>query len=85
MEDYVNILFVRSTMREDLRVIRSQLCEIAEKEATKLYRLAWRMQQHGCKAENVETCRNEARTLHMTGYPERLLRSDIVWKYAFKY
>lgn len=85
MEDYINVLFVRSAMRSDLRAIRSQLCEIAEKEATKLFRLAWRMQRHGCKAESVEACRNEARVLHMTGYPENLLRSDIVWKYAFKY
>ena len=85
MEDYINVLFVRSAMRSDLRAIREQLCEIAEREATKLFRLAWRMQRHGCKAENVEACREEARVLHMTGYPERLLCSDIVWKYAFKY
>lgn len=85
MEENINVLFVRSAMRSDLRAIRSQLCEVAEKEATKLFRLAWRMKAHGCKAENVEACRDEARALHMTGYPENLLRSDIVWKYAFKY
>ena len=84
MEDYVNVLFVRSAMRSDLRAIRSQLCEIAEKEATKLFRLARKMRSHGCKIENIQTCREEAYALHMTGYPENLLRSDIVWKYAFK-
>ena len=84
MEDYINVLFVRSAMRSDLRAIRSQLCEIAEKEAMYLFRLARKMQKRGCKAESVQACREEAYALHMTGYPENLLRSDIVWKYAFK-
>lgn len=71
-------------MRRDLREIRYALCEIAEKEATRLYRLAWRMTAHGCKRENIEKCRAEARELHMTGYPERLLDPFRRWEYAFK-
>lgn len=84
MEDNFNVIFIRTTMRKDLLRIRDELCAIAEAEATKLFRLAWRMEAHGCAPENVEECRNEARKLHMTAYPERLLCSDIVWKYAFK-
>ena len=75
--------FVRSNMRSDLRSIRSQLIEIAEKEATYLYRLAWRMEAHGCKPENIRKVREEARQLHMTGYPENLI-ADSYWEYAFK-
>ena len=70
-------------MRADLRKIRSDLLVIAEQEATKLYRLAWRMQAHGCKPENIRKCREEADRLHMTGYPERLV-TFIDWEYAFK-
>lgn len=84
MEDYVNIIFVHTTMRRDLLRIRDELCAIAEAEATKLFRLAWRMAEHGCSPENIAKCREEARQLHMTAYPERLLQSDIVWQYAFK-
>lgn len=36
----------------------------AEKEATKLYRLAWRMKAHGCSKESIDKCREEARLLH---------------------
>lgn len=78
------IKFVPSTMRMDLRQIRAQLVEIAEKEATYLYRLAWRMTAHGCDPKHIEEVREEARALHMTGYPERLLDDSIAWKYAFK-
>ena len=73
-------------MRNDLMNIRNELRELAEKEATYLYRLAWRMTAHGCKKENIEQCRNEARELHMTGYPERIITYE--WQstkqYAFK-
>lgn len=64
--------------------IREELKEIAEQEATKLYRLAWRAKSHGCSNEMVEAIRNEARELHMTGYPERLLDPCKTWKYAFR-
>lgn len=67
-----------------LRKIREELGEIAEQEATKLYRLARRAKVHGCRNEMVEAIRNEARELHMTGYPERLLDPDKTWKYAFR-
>ena len=71
-------------MNKELANIRHSLQEIAEKEATKLFRLAWRMQSHGCNPVNVEKCREEARELHLTGYPERLLDPFRVWDYAFK-
>ena len=70
---------------KELREIRSQLQEIAEQEATKLFRLAWKMTAHGCNPENIEKCRIEARELHMTGYPERLLDPFRTWNYAFKF
>lgn len=74
-------------MRRDLEQIHYQLKDIAEQEATKLYRLAWRMQAHGCKAENIAKCREEASELHMTAYPERLVEwfYQYHWKYAFKF
>lgn len=82
--DMVTIELGRGNMRRDLNDIRNQLCEIAEKEATRLYRLAWRMIVHGCDPKNVEKCREEARELHMCSYPERLIDPFRVWTYAFK-
>lgn len=78
------IKFVSSTMRPDLRKIYSDLREIAEREATYLYRLAWRMKDHGCDPKHIEEVRQEARRLHMMGHPEWLLDSSVTWKYAFK-
>lgn len=71
-------------MRNDLRAIKSQLQEIAEAEATYLYRLAWRMTAHGCNPTNIRKVREEANELHMIGYPERLLDPFKTWEYAFK-
>ena len=68
----------------ELMKIRNELVDIADREATKLFRLAWRAKAHGCSNETVEQIRNEARELHMTGYPERLLDPFKTWKYAFK-
>jgi len=84
MNDTVTIQIGLGTMRRDLREIHCQLKEIAEKEATYLYRLAWRMIAHGCDPKNVEKCREEARELHMCAYPERLLDPFRTWDYAFK-
>ena len=72
-------------MNKELRAIREQLIEIAEKEATKLYRLAWRMSVHGCDPAHINKCREEANELHMTGYPERLVNGFKTWEYAFKF
>ena len=36
----------------------------AQEEANKLYRLAWRMEAHGCSKDSVDKCREEARLLH---------------------
>lgn len=69
---------------KELTRIRERLKEIAENEATKLFRLARRAKAHGCSNETIEEIRNEARELHMTGYPERLLDPFRTWKYAFK-
>lgn len=70
---------------KELREISDKLKEMAEKEAVRLYRLAWRAKAHGCKPETVEAIRNEARWLHetATAYPERLLRWQ--FEYEFKY
>lgn len=67
-----------------LREIREQLEEIAEQEATKLFRLARRAEVHGCSNETVETIREEARELYRTGYTERLLDPCKVWRFAFR-
>lgn len=70
---------------KELKEIRNKLIEMAEKEAMRLFRLAWRAKAHGCKPETVEAIRNEARWLHdtATAYPERLLRWQ--FEYEFKY
>lgn len=75
------------TVRE-LEEIRATLSEISEKEATKLYRLAWRMVAHNCDPEEIRKVREEARVLHMNPRPERLLDPFCGYerfKYAFKF
>lgn len=74
-------------MRKDLRAIRDELAAICEAESAKLYRLAWRMAAHGCDRKHVEKCRDEARMLHMTGYPERVIGAfaEYDFTYAFKF
>ena len=84
MFDSVNVIFVRSAMRSDLRKIRSDLIEISEQEATYLWRLARRMMKHNCKPENIQKVREEAFKLHMNAYPERLIGDSARWEYAFK-
>ncbi len=71
-------------MRKDLREMREKLYRIAEQEANYLFRLAWRMQAHGCDPKHIQTCREEAFRLHTTGYPERILDPSVTWEYAFK-
>ena len=83
-DDDILVVFVRSSMRRDLQRIRSQLCEIAEKEATHLFRLARKMEKRGCNPKVIHEIREEAFSLHMTGYPERLISDSVKWKYAFK-
>lgn len=78
------IRFTETSMRRDLREIFSELQQIAEREATYLYRLAWRMKDHGCDPAHIEAVREEARRLHMMGHPEWLLDSSVTWQYAFK-
>lgn len=73
---------------KELNAIKERLKEMAEQEATKLFRLAWRAKAHGCKPETVEAIRNEARWLHETGtaYPDRLVhwKFEYEFKYAFR-
>lgn len=77
---------VRATSRSDMRNIEDELREKCENEATKLYRLAWRMIRHGCSSESVEKCRNEARALHRVGGMAlwEVLNPFVCWEYAFK-
>lgn len=72
----------------ELKEIRQKLEDMAEKEAQRLFRLAWRAKAHRCSPETIEKIREEARWLHVTGtaYPDRLLRWEFEYemKYAFK-
>ena len=70
-------------MNKELREIRWQLREMADKEAMKLWRLARNLQKRGGSAETVAAIREEASQLHMTAYPERLIAWDA--EYKFKY
>lgn len=65
--------------------MRQELVDIAEHEATNLYRLARKMKDHGCDPDNIRKCREEANTLHMTGYLERLITHFDNWEYAFRF
>lgn len=67
--------------------IRQELKEMAEKEATKLFRLAWRAEEHGCKRETVEAIRDEARWLHETAqaYPDRIVHWEFEYKFKFAF
>lgn len=70
----------------DLYEINRKLEEIMEAEATKLYRLAWRAERHGCSRELINEIREEARLLHRVGgmRTEFILDPFRYWKYAFK-
>ena len=72
-------------MNEELKAIRYQLIEISEREATKLYRLARRMEEHNCKRENIHKCRLEASWLHLNGQVELLITPYQKYDYAFKF
>ena len=71
-------------MNKELRNIKNQLQEIAEKESIRLGRMSRRLQKHGGSLETIQAIRNEALELHNTAYPERLLDDFKVWKFAFK-
>lgn len=75
-------------MRRRLREIRAELEQMAEKESKRMYRLAWRSYDHGCKEETVDSIISEARWLHeiATAHPDRLIRWKFEWefKYAFR-
>ena len=71
--------------RDDIRAINDLLSEKCEAEATKLFRLAWKMKAHGCSPESISKCREEASRLHMNHFPWQVLNPFNVWTYAFKY
>lgn len=75
---------MKNTMQiKELRDIRADLLVLLEDEATRLYRLARRMEKHGVSAEKVRKCREEANEFHMCSYPERVIDTCRVWNYAF--
>lgn len=73
---------------DEIRDIKWQLREIAEKEAMNLYRLARKAQEHGVSDSVVAEIREEARNLERNGvaYPERILdwKFEYETKYAFR-
>lgn len=73
-------------MNKELCAIRQTLADMAEKEATKLYRLARNLQKRGASVSLLAEVRSEAHQLHMCAYPERLVAWDAPYKfkYAFK-
>lgn len=75
---------MRTTMDvKELRTVRDDLRELLECEATRLYRLARKMEEHGVSADKVQKCREEANEFHMCSYPERVLDPFRTWNYAF--
>lgn len=71
-----------------LRNYRNELKELADKEATKLWRMARRAEKHDVSVDTIHRIREEAdycyRTL--TTYPERMIEWEFGYglKYAFK-
>lgn len=61
-------------MNKELRKIKNQLQDIAKAESMKLFRMARRLEKHGGSPETVNRIREEAFTLHNTGYPEKVIR-----------
>ena len=70
---------------EELKAIRKQLKEMAEKEAIRLWRLARNAEKHDCSHQLVSAIRDEGWWISTNGvtYPERLL--DWKFEYEFKY
>lgn len=68
--------------------IRRQFTLIAEEEATNLFRLARKAQEHGVREEVVNEIMKEAWILreNAQAYPERILSWDFEYKtkYAFR-
>lgn len=74
-------------MTQQLKGIRAELQEIARAEAVKVWRLARRMEAHGCNPDSIHRARAEGCELFDTmgaGYPERLLDPFKVWEFAFR-
>ena len=67
---------------KELKEIRNRLKEKAEREATKLWRMARNAEKHGCSSKLVHEIREEANWLYdtATAYQDRL----IFWEYEYK-
>ena len=72
---------------KELKEIRNKLKEKAEREATKLWRMARKAQQHGCSSKLVHEIREEANWLHgtATAYPDRLIHWEFEYKYKYAF
>ena len=72
-------------MNKELRKMRDELIEMAEAEATKLYRLARNLQKRDGSPETIRKIREEAGQLHMCAYPERLLSWNARYNFDFAF
>lgn len=74
-------------MSKRFKDMRYELIEIAEKEATRLWRLARRAEKHGVSKEVINNIREEATMMYSTmrAYPERLLTIDCGYPIKFEY
>ena len=70
----------------ELSRIKSELETRFKHEANQLYRLAWRMERHHCKRENINKCREEARFLDGSSFYviSMIYGSFASFEYAFK-
>ncbi|MGN0989501.1 MAG: hypothetical protein ACI4N6_04235 [Eubacteriales bacterium] len=79
---------MKRTTLETIKSLRYELTHIVEQEATNLYRLARKAEQHNVKQSVIDKIREEANYLHttLTAYPERILEWDFEYntKYAFR-
>ena len=72
---------------KQLKEIRRALEELAEREATKLWRLAREAAKRGCSEKLVQDIRNEGWLCHgMRNNPDRMMdwKFEYETKYAFK-
>ena len=74
-------------MTKRLNDIHHELRDMAEREAYKLWRMAWRAKAKGCSDKLINQIKDEAWDLYntYTAYPERLLDNNAKHKlkYAF--
>lgn len=73
----------------ELHRIHRELVQMAEREATHLWRLARKAEEHGVSPDTVAAIREEADYCHriLTASPARMVEWDFQYKmkYAFKF